>query len=110
MRRTLTRAAYLGLLWVISVTAWQVSIGWDRPVTLGDSARFGAVLFQLLTYWAALPVLLFFAALSAASSIALEKDRRTFLLLLITDLHSYEIVLGKLFASWLQIAALVFAM
>jgi ABC-type transport system involved in multi-copper enzyme maturation permease subunit len=110
MRRTLTRAAYLALLWVISVTAWQVSIGWDRPVTLGNSARFGAVLFQLLTYWVALPLLLFFAALSAASAIALEKDRRTFVLLLITDLHSYEIVLGKLLASWLQITALVVAM
>src|SRR5207244_865255 len=32
-----------------------------------------------------------------------EKDRRTFVLLLLTDLRNYEIVLGKLFGSLLQI-------
>ena len=44
-------------------------------------------------------VVLFFSALSAASTISLEKDRRTFILLLLTDLRNYEIVLGKLFGS-----------
>ena len=50
-----------------------------------------------------LALLLFFSALSAASTISLEKDRRTFLLLLLTDLRNDEIVLGKLFGSLLQI-------
>jgi ABC-type Na+ efflux pump permease subunit len=50
-----------------------------------------------------LTLLLFFAALSAASAITQEKDRRTFVLLLLTDLRNYEIVLGKLFGSLLQI-------
>ena len=43
----------------------------------------------------------------AASAVSLEKDRRTFILLLITDLRSYEIVLGKLFGSLLQIGLLL---
>jgi hypothetical protein len=46
---------------------------------------------------------MFFSALSAASAVALEKDRRTFVLLLLTDLRNYEIVLGKLLGSLLQI-------
>src|SRR5262249_179044 len=52
----------------------------------------------------------FFAALSAASAVSQEKDRRTFILLLLTDLRSHEIVLGKLFGSLLQIALLLIGM
>ena len=48
-------------------------------------------------------LLLFFSALSAASTVAQEKDRRTFVLLLLTDLRNYEIVVGKLLGSLLQI-------
>jgi ABC-type transport system involved in multi-copper enzyme maturation permease subunit len=96
------RVAYLGLLWVLALTAWQAVIGWDRTASLGDAARFNLLLFQLLTY-AQLTLLLFFSVLVAASSITLEKDRRTFVLLLMTDLRNYEIVLGKLLSSLLQI-------
>jgi len=49
------------------------------PPTLGDQARFGLLAFQILIY-VQLCLLLFFAALSAAGTIAQEKDRRTFLL------------------------------
>jgi ABC-type transport system involved in multi-copper enzyme maturation permease subunit len=49
---------------------------------------------------------MFFAALSAASAVALEKDRRTFLLLLMTDMSDGEIVLGKVLGSLLPIGAL----
>src|SRR5205807_4325231 len=48
--------------------------------------------------------------LSAASSITQEKDRRTFILLLLTDLRNYEIVLGKLLGSLLQILLLLAGM
>ncbi|HJT76559.1 MAG TPA: ABC transporter permease, partial [Gemmataceae bacterium] len=61
----LTRSAYLGTLWVLGVTAWQATVGWERPATFGDTARFGQLLFQVLTY-VQLAVLLFFSALSAA--------------------------------------------
>jgi ABC-type transport system involved in multi-copper enzyme maturation permease subunit len=101
-----TRAAFLGALWVISVTAWLATQGWSRSMTLGDAARFGPVLFQLLTL-VQLALFLFFSALSAASAVAKEKDRRTFILLLITDLSNAEIVLGKVLGSLLPIALLL---
>jgi ABC-type transport system involved in multi-copper enzyme maturation permease subunit len=92
---------------VLGITAWQVMVGWERTATLGDTSRFGLLLFRYLTYYVQLPLLLFFAALSAASTVAREKDRRTFVLLLMTDLRNYEIVLGKLLASLLQIILLL---
>ncbi len=93
---------YLGALWVLILTVWQAAVGWERPATLGDHARFGLLAFQVLAY-VQLLLLLFFSALSAASTVAQEKDRRTFILLLLTDLRNYEIVLGKLLGSLLQI-------
>jgi ABC-type transport system involved in multi-copper enzyme maturation permease subunit len=110
-RRTnhyLTRVAYLGTLWVICVTAWMASGGLWRSPTLGETARLGSLLFQVLTV-VELALFLFFAALSAASTVSQEKDRRTFILLLITDLRNDEIVLGKLLGSLLPIALLLAA-
>jgi ABC-type transport system involved in multi-copper enzyme maturation permease subunit len=105
----IVRSAYLGFLWVLGLTAWQAIVGWSQPATLGDNSRFGLLLFQILTI-VQFAFLVFFAALSAASAITQEKDRRTFVLLLMTDLRSYEIVLGKLFGSLLQIAILLVGM
>src|SRR5579864_3779972 len=87
----LARTASLGLLWVIGLTAWQAAVGWQHVAILGEVARFGVLLFQVFTF-VLLTLLLFFAALSAASTVAQEKDRRTFILLLITDMRDYEIV------------------
>jgi ABC-type Na+ efflux pump permease subunit len=102
----LARSASLGLLWVIGVTAWQAAVGWHRTALLGETARFGLMLFQIFTY-VLLTLLLFFAALSAASTVSQEKDRRTFILLLLTDMRDYEIVLGKLLGSLLPIGLLL---
>lgn len=102
----LARSASLGLLWVLGLTAWQAVIGWQRDALLGETARFGLLLFQIFTY-VELTLLLFFAALSAASTVAQEKDRRTFVLLLLTDMRDYEIVLGKLLGSLLPIGLLL---
>jgi ABC-type transport system involved in multi-copper enzyme maturation permease subunit len=66
------------------------------------------LLFRILAI-VQLTLLLFFSALTAASTIAREKDRRTFILLLMTDLRNYEVVLGKLLGSLLQIALLLAA-
>jgi hypothetical protein len=101
-RHFAVRSLYLGALWILILTVWQSSVGWERPATLGDHARFGLLVFQLLAF-VQLLLLLFFSALSAASTIAQEKDRRTFVLLLLTDLRNYEIVLGKVLGSLLQI-------
>src|SRR5262249_16379415 len=104
------RVAYLGLFWVLGLTAWQAIVGWSQVVTLGDTARFGLLLFKFLTLYVQLPLLTFFAAVLSASAISQDKDRRTFVLLLLTDLRSYEIVLGKLLGSLLQIALLLLGM
>jgi ABC-type transport system involved in multi-copper enzyme maturation permease subunit len=108
-RHYVMRTVYLGLLWVLALTAWQAAVGWNRPATLGDTARFGLLLFQILTY-VQLTLMLFFAALSGASAITQEKDRRTFILLLMTDLRDREIVLGKLLGSLLQIGVFLAGM
>jgi ABC-type transport system involved in multi-copper enzyme maturation permease subunit len=105
-RHYMTRVAYLGTLWVVAVTTWLATGSWTRSATLGETARLGPLLFQILTY-VQLALFLFFAALSAASAVALEKDRRTFLLLLLTDLRNDEIVLGKVLGSLLPILLLL---
>jgi ABC-type transport system involved in multi-copper enzyme maturation permease subunit len=105
-RHYAVRAAYLGLLWVLGLTAWQATVGWGHSATLGETARFGLLLFQILTY-VQLTLCLFFSALSAAATVSQEKDRRTFILLLLTDLRNHELVLGKLFGSLLQFGLLL---
>jgi ABC-type transport system involved in multi-copper enzyme maturation permease subunit len=104
-RHHTARVAALGLLWVIGITAWQATVGFTKDATLGETARFGLLLFQV-TAFVQLTLLLFFSALSAASTVSQEKDRRTFILLLLTDMRDYEIVLGKMLGSLLPIAVL----
>src|SRR4051794_8332450 len=96
------RATYVGLLFVLMWTAWQVLIGFREVREFGVIARFGTRLFQIFVL-VQLTLILFFAPLAAATAVAHEKDRRTFVLLLMTDLSDTEIVLGKLVASLLQI-------
>lgn len=103
------RTAYLAFLWITAFTAFQTIVGFNRPSTLGDNAHFALFLFQIITVLQLL-LIPFFAAISAASAITQEKDRRTFVLLLLTDLRSYEIVLGKLLGSLLPIALLLLGM
>jgi ABC-type transport system involved in multi-copper enzyme maturation permease subunit len=107
-RHYVTRTVYLGALWILSLTVWQAIVGWEQSATLGDLSRFGLLQFQALVF-VQLAIVPFLAALSAASAITQEKDRRTFLLLLLTDLHNHEIVLGKLLGSLLQVAMLLIA-
>ncbi|MFO0936239.1 MAG: ABC transporter permease subunit [Gemmataceae bacterium] len=101
-----SRVAQLGLLTILGITAWQASVGFTTEATLGEAARFGMTLFQIVVF-VQLLLLIFFAMLSAVSAVSQEKDRRTFILLLITDMHDYEIVLGKLLGSLLPITALM---
>ena len=102
------RASYAGLLFILMWTAWQVLVGWRDTTEIGLIARFGAILFQMFALLQ-LILMLFFAPLAAATAVAHEKDRRTFVLLLMTDLSDLEIVLGKLLASLLLIVSLLLA-
>lgn len=97
-----TRAAALAVIAILGGTTWQATIGFDRDATLGEAAGFGLLFFQILTF-VLLLFTLFFAALSAAGAVSQEKDRRTFLLLLVTEMNDYEIVLGKLLGALLPI-------
>ncbi len=107
-RLYVARAGYaLGLLFLI-VTAYLVLTGTQLVRDVGDLARFGTVLFQLLApLQFALAV--FFAAVLAAGAVSQEKDRRTLVLLLLTNLSNCELVLGKLLASLLSVLVMLAA-
>lgn len=100
------RASYVGLLFILMWTAWQSRVGFAEVSEVGIIAYFGHLLFRWFVLFQ-LTLMLFFAPLSAATSIAHEKDRRTFILLLMTDLRDVEIIVGKLMASLLQILTLL---
>lgn len=102
------RAAWMGLFWVIALTTWLSTAEWSRPGQYLELARLGPLIFQVFAV-VQVVLLVFYAALAAASAVALEKDRRTFLLLLITDLADREIVLGKIIGSMLPLLSLPLA-
>ncbi len=102
----MARVAYGLALLVLMSTAWLVLTGTQLVRDLGDLARFGMSLFQLLAPLQ-LAVASFFSALLAASAVAQEKDRQTLILLLLTKLTNSELVLGKLLASLLHVLMLL---
>ena len=102
------RATYVAALLMLICTAWLVLAGNQTISNIGDLAKFGTILFQTLAPLQ-LTLALFFAALFTASSVAQEKDRRTLILLLMTDLSNVEVVLGKLSASTLNVLVLLFS-
>ncbi len=101
------RTVYVAALLVLICTAWLV-LGTNQVRGVGDMARFGANLFRVLAV-VQLPVMLFFSALTAASAVAQEKDRRTLILLMLTRLNNSELVLGKLAASLIPVVTMLVA-
>ena len=100
------RSIYPAAILLLICTAWLVLAGTQVVRDVGDMARFGAILFQLLAPLQ-LGLVVFFAALSTASAVAQEKDRRTLILLLMTRLENREIVLGKLMAALLNVLVML---
>lgn len=107
-RHYLFRGVYVLTLLIIVCTAWLVVAGTQVIRNVGDMARFGAIVFQILAPLQ-LALLTFLAAFGVASAVAQEKDRRTLLLLLMTRLTNSELVLGKLFAALLEVFVLLMA-
>lgn len=99
------RSLYVFILLVIVCTAWTVLTGTQRIRNVGDVARFGAIVFQIIAPLQ-LALLTFLAAFGVTSAVAQEKDRRTLILLLMTRLTNSELVLGKLFAAILDVLVL----
>lgn len=106
LKHFLVRAGYVGALFVLMYTLGQVTFGWQQERQLGDLARFGAICFQVFSLLQ-LTLVVFFSLLFAAGNIAQEKDRKTLILLLMTDLRNHELVLGKLTASLLIVGVLL---
>jgi len=104
----IARTAYAAALLLLIFTAWLVLYGTQKVSDIGDLARFGAILFQILAplqlVWA-----MFFSAMLAAAAVAHEKDRKTLILLLLTNLSNSELVLGKLLASILNVLVMLAA-
>ncbi len=102
------RSFFLGrLLYPLSLfffmyTAWLLVAGTGAQTirNVGDMAQFGVVLLNLLAP-IQLALLSFMSAIQATSSIAVEKDRNTLLLLLLTRLNNSELVLGRSLGSML---------
>ena len=110
-RRTklfLARTVYVIVLLILMCTAWLVVAGTQIIRNVGDMARFGAVLFQIMVPLQ-LAVAVFGSAMISASAVAQEKDRRTLILLLMTRMSNTELVLGKLFAGLMSVFATLMA-
>jgi ABC-type Na+ efflux pump permease subunit len=108
LRYYLWRASFSCFLFILLWTAWQWLMGWQDVRELGVMARFGRVLYFMFAMLQ-LTLMLFFAPLFTAAAISYEKDRRTFTLLMMTDLSDLEIVLGKLVAGLLNILTILAA-
>src|SRR5215213_8280820 len=102
------RSLFVAALFALTLTAWQLLVGSQRLESIGDLAWFGAAAFQLLAPLQ-LAVAVPFSALLVASAVALEKDRKTLDLLLLTSLSNSELVLGKLLAGMLSVIVVVVA-
>ncbi len=107
-RHYLYRSLYVAALLTLLGTAWLVLAGTQPIRNVGDLSRFGGTVFQFLAPLQ-LAILSFLAALGAAAAVSQEKDRRTILLLLLTRMSNFELVVGKLAASLLNVAAMFLA-
>lgn len=101
IRFYLIRVIFVLVLFSLVCTAWALLAGIQTVRNQGDLARFGVLVFQIVVPLE-LVVTMFLAAVSAASNVTQEKDRRTLLLLLLTRLSNPQIVLGKLSSSLLS--------
>lgn len=100
------RTGYVAVLSILMYTGAQATFALAPPRGLGDIARFGVFIFGLLCH-VQLAVVLGTSLLLSAGSIAQEKDRRTLILLLMTDLRAAELVIGKTIASLIPVFLLI---
>lgn len=100
------RSVYAAALTLIIATAWLILKGTQVVRNVNDMARFGTMLLQILAPLQ-LALIVFYTAMTTAASVALEKDRQTLILLLMTRLNNSELVLGKLFANLLHAVVMV---
>lgn len=102
----LMRSGFVAGLLVLFYSVRQATIGFQDVLFAGDVASFSAMTFRLFALLQ-LTLGLFFATVFTASNVAQEKDRKTLILLLMTDLRNHELAIGKLLASVLIVAVLL---
>jgi ABC-type transport system involved in multi-copper enzyme maturation permease subunit len=102
----LMRSGFVAALLILFYSLRQATIGFQDIVFAGDVAAFSALTFRVFALLQ-LTLSLFFSTLFSASLVAQEKDRRTLILLLMTDLRNHELALGKLLASLLNVGVLL---
>jgi ABC-type transport system involved in multi-copper enzyme maturation permease subunit len=102
----LLRAGYVAAFAILIYTAGQATFGFQKVRNVGDVARFGSYVFSLSAV-VQLSLVIAAALLFSANTVAQEKDKRTLVLLLMTDLRSSELVLGKLLGSLLPVVTLI---
>ncbi|QDT91026.1 ABC transporter permease [Gimesia algae] len=104
----LIRSGYVAAVFILIFTAGQTILGTQQiqSTTIGEFARLGNLIFQMIAFLQLLLVL-FFTLLFSASSIAQEKDRGTLILLLMTELKDRELVSGKTQSSLLIVYVLL---
>ncbi|WP_437204777.1 ABC transporter permease [Planctomicrobium sp. SH664] len=100
------RAGYVAMLCILIYTGAQTTFGLTPLRGLGDIANFGIFIFNILCVLQ-LGLVIATSLLFSAGNVAQEKDRRTLILLLMTDLSSPELVLGKSLGSTLPVLVLI---
>ena len=108
LRHYLMRSGFVAGLLVLFYSLRQATIGFQDVQFAGDVATFSNLVFQIFALLQ-LTLGMFFATLFTASNIAQEKDRQTLILLLMTDMRSHELALGKLLSSMLVVGVLIIA-
>ena len=84
-RHYIMRTVYALSLLLLICTAWMILVNTQIIRNVGDMARFGTILFQILAPLQ-LAVILFLSAIQSASNVSIEKDKQTLMLLLMTRL------------------------
>ncbi|MBL8810912.1 MAG: ABC transporter permease [Planctomycetaceae bacterium] len=100
------RSGFVAALLILFYSIRQATIGFQDVLFASDVASFSALTFRVFALLQ-LTLSLFFATLFSASLVAQEKDRKTLILLLMTDLRNYELATGKLLASLLNVGVLL---
>lgn len=106
LQHYLLRSGYVAGLLVLFYSIRQTTIGFQDVQFAGDVAAFSALAFRVFAVLQ-LTLVLFFSTLFTASGIAQEKDRKTLVLLLMTDLRNRELTYGKLLSSLLVVLVLL---
>ena len=102
----LMRSGFVAGLLILFYSIRQATVGFQDVLFAGDVASFSALTFRVFALLQ-LTLGLFFATVFSASLVTQEKDRKTLILLLMTDLRNHELALGKLLSSLLNVGVLL---